>query len=208
MNEFHVRIYHPDLDNLSDRTFRYLLKRASVLIREIQLQEVLAFIDEQPHLDQADRQSLRDTVIHQIESQEAYYVDRVERSSLTILVIGSAVGWFILKQTLGSTLKDAFKQTATHDALEKVLLMPLGRKKLAEVAKAEAENANFGRIQVETVETEEIKLADDSSILRMNLELSTRYEAGKPFHSVRVDERFVVNQARSVGPPKEQDPAE
>lgn len=200
MNEFHIRIYHPELQNLSDRTFRQILKRASALIREIQLAEVLNFIDEM-ELTQPQRQSLRDSVISSMETVPAYYVEKVERSSLTLVIVATAGAWWLLDKTVGESVSAAFQKTELHRRIVDTLSTPFGRKKLEDIALNKSKEANFGRLGIDNRSTE-----SESHIVRLNLELTTTEEErqrSKDF--LRLDESLVVNQASRSIEAEEQD---
>lgn len=200
MNEFHIRIHHPELQNLSDRTFRQILKRASVLIREIQLAEVLDFIDE-IELTQPQRQSLRDSVISSIETVPAYYVEKVERSSLELAIVATAGAWWLLDKTVGESVSVAFQKTELHRLIVEKLSTPFGRKNLKDIALDKSKEANFGRLEIDDRSAE-----SESDIVRLNLELSTTEEERQRTKDfLRLDESMVINQANRSIETEEQD---
>ena len=116
MNNVNFVFYHPDLDLLSDRTFRSLLKKISAVLREIQYQEAIYLInsfDATP----PQRQSMRDRIRGQASNIEAYYIQKLERGSVTLTVSLTAVGLWILQNTIGESIKEAWQKSAMHKDL-------------------------------------------------------------------------------------------
>lgn len=106
MKNIHFKFYHPDLDIVSDRTLRSLLKKISTLTREIQYREVFYIID-QLDLFQNEKQSLKDKLKGPLNHIHAYYLDQIQRGSITLTISLSALGLYLLDRTIGETIKDA-----------------------------------------------------------------------------------------------------
>jgi len=123
MKNLKLNFYHPDLDVISDRTLRSLLKKISTIAKEIQYQEVLYIIN-QSQASGPEKQSLRDRLKGPLHHNEAYYVEKIERGSLTITVIVSSVGVWLLQQTIGESIKEAWLQSEMHKSLVGYLTSP------------------------------------------------------------------------------------
>ncbi len=115
--------FHPDLDILSDRTIRSLLKKISVILREVQFQEI-AYLIKQSDITPSEKQSLRDRLGGQLNHIEAYYLERLERGSLTLTVSLTAVAIWLLQQTIGESIKEAWRQSEMHKNLVSYLSGP------------------------------------------------------------------------------------
>lgn len=121
MAEIHLKFYHPDLDVISDRTFRALLKRISTSCRKIQTSEVLYLIKSDPDLTKEEKQSLTDKLKPQLDHIEGFYINRVERGSLEIYVTLTALGVWLLNVTVGESIKEAWKRVNMHRRLVDIL---------------------------------------------------------------------------------------
>lgn len=116
MNNVNFVFYHPHLDLLSDRTFRSLLKKISSVLRELQYQEALYLInsfDATP----SQRQSMRDRLRGESSHIEAYYIQKLERGSVTLTISLTAVGLWLLQQTIGESIKEAWQKSSMHKEL-------------------------------------------------------------------------------------------
>ena len=130
MNNVNFVFYHPDLDLLSDRTFRSLLKKISSVLRELQYQEALHLIrsfDATP----SQRQSMRDRIRAQSSHIEAYYIQKLERGSVTLTVTLTGGALWLLQLTIGESIKEAWQKSAMHKDLVSYLSGD-GRKEVIE----------------------------------------------------------------------------
>lgn len=190
MNEFRIEVYHPSLDILSDRSFRYILKRISRLVREIQLREVLDEIDSFDISD-PEKQSLRDKLKFQIETLPAYYVEKVERGSLEVVVVATAAAYWLLDKTIGESVSDAYKESAIHQKIIQILSTPLGRKRLPKIAEEVSKEINLGRF---LIDESKLDVAEEVTTLRLNLQ-TVIDQRERVESEPRLDERLVVKQA-------------
>jgi len=126
MQELSISIYHPTLSIWSDHTFRSILKKTSSLMREIQYQEVMHLINT-ADLTPSEKQSLRDKLKGPLNHVDSYYVEKIERGSLTITALAAGAGFFILQSTIGESIKDAWKQVEMHKKIVDYLSKPLVR---------------------------------------------------------------------------------
>jgi len=117
MNNLRIRLYHQKLDLLSDRTFRALLKRLSALSREIQTQEVLHFVNNSRLLELREKQSINDRIKPSLNHIPSYYIEKIEKGSLEIVLALTAFALWLLQQTVGETIKEAWKKTQFHKEL-------------------------------------------------------------------------------------------
>ncbi|MFM5144087.1 hypothetical protein ACEUA0_16510 [Aeromonas veronii] len=116
MKDIYFKIYHPTLDLVSDRTFRSILKKFSSVIREIQYQEVMVLVN-QSDLSPSEKKSIRDKLKGKLNHIDAYYIEKIERGSITItgLVTTAALG--LLAVTVGESVKEAWKKSEFHKSL-------------------------------------------------------------------------------------------
>lgn len=116
-----IIIYHPDLGILSDRTFRQLLKKISKACRKVlsnEIREILHELD----LSDRERQSLNDQVKNKLKHSETYYVEQLSRNSTEITIVLTGLGYFLLANTIGETIKDAWRESNAYQKLKDLLL--------------------------------------------------------------------------------------
>lgn len=116
MNNVKFVFYHPDLDLLSDRTIRSLLKSISATLREIQYQEVF-FLINTSNASPSEKQSMRDRLKGQLNHIEAYYLERLEKGSIELTITLTAFGVWLLQQTIGESIKEAWLKSDMHKDL-------------------------------------------------------------------------------------------
>jgi len=120
MPEVYIRLYHPDIKVLSDRTFRYFLRDISKIIREAHVNEVITLINTSD-LNLKEKQSLRDRLRHQLEEDPCYYVEGFKKGSIELVIAASAVSIWLLQQTIGESVKEAYTQSLLHKRIVKFL---------------------------------------------------------------------------------------
>ncbi|MBY8067004.1 hypothetical protein KW492_01930 [Vibrio fluvialis] len=167
MKDIYFKIYHPTLDLVSDRTFRSILKKFSSVIREIQYQEVMVLVN-QSDLSPSEKQSIRDKLKGKLNHIDAYYIEKIERGSITItgLVTTAALGLFAV--TVGESVKEAWKKSEFHKSLVEYLTMDLTREKQIERNIDRVFEAwNFDGFVLESVEKEQ--MPDGSIEIAINI---------------------------------------
>ncbi|EGR2724414.1 hypothetical protein DUG83_23635 [Vibrio parahaemolyticus] len=167
MKDIYFKIYHPTLDLVSDRTFRSILKKFSSVIREIQYQEVMVLVN-QSDLSPSEKQSIRDKLKGKLNHIDAYYIEKIERGSITItgLVTTAALG--LLTVTVGESVKEAWKKSEFHKSLVEYLTMDLTREKQIERNVDRVFEAwNFDGFVLESVEKEQ--MPDGSIEIAINI---------------------------------------
>lgn len=167
MKDIYFKIYHPTLDIVSDRTFRSILKRFSSVVREIQYQEVMVLVN-QSDLSPSEKQSIRDKLKGKLNHIDAYYIEKIERGSITItgLVTTAALG--LLAVTVGESVKEAWKKSEFHKSLVEYLTMDLTREKQIERNVDRVFGAwNFDGFVLESVEKEQ--MPDGSIEIAINI---------------------------------------
>ena len=167
MKDIYFKIYHPTLDLVSDRTFRSILKKFSSVIREIQYQEVMVLVN-QSDLSPSEKQSIRDKLKGKLNHIDAYYIEKIERGSITItgLVTPAALG--LLAVTVGESVKEAWKKSEFHKSLVEYLTMDLTREKQIERNVDRVFEAwNFDGFVLESVEKEQ--MPDGSIEIAINI---------------------------------------
>lgn len=160
--------YHPHLDLLSDRTIRSLLKKISTILREIQYQEV-AYLIKSSDIAPSQKQSLRDRLEGQLNHIEAYYLDRLERGSLTLTVILTSFGVWLLQQTIGESIKEAWQQSNMHKELVAYLSGPQRKDVLDRNIDRVLDGWTFDNYVIEDVN----KKVDEQGDLTVRVDLST-----------------------------------
>jgi hypothetical protein len=118
--EVKVDFYYPDLEFISDRTFRESLKLASRTIHQIHLGEIDHLIATSELANRA-KQSLRDRLRGKTDHLPNYYVESVNRGSLEIAVTLTGFGIWLLQSTIGETVKEAWTRTQFHRHLARFL---------------------------------------------------------------------------------------
>lgn len=167
MKDIYFKIYHPTLDLVSDRTFRSILKKFSSVIREIQYQEVMVLVN-QSDLSPSEKQSISDKLKGKLNHIDAYYIEKIERGSITItgLVTTAALG--LLAVTVGESVKEAWKKSEFHKSLVEYLTMDLTREKQIERNVDRVFEAwNFDGFVLESVEKEQ--MPDGSIEIAINI---------------------------------------
>jgi hypothetical protein len=171
MKNITFEIYHPDLDIVSDRTLRSILKKFSSLLREIQYQEVFHLINSS-ELTPSEKQSLRDRLKGPLNHIDAYYVERIEKGSILIVGALTATGLWILKNTIGESIKEAWKQSEMHSNLVEYLSKPKVRDEVIDRCIDRVFDAwNFDGFIIESIEKE--KVGENKEDLRVRVNLDT-----------------------------------
>ncbi|GIB64724.1 hypothetical protein VCSRO93_3748 [Vibrio cholerae] len=168
MKDIYFKIYHPTLDLVSDRTFRSILKKFSSVIREIQYQEVMVLVN-QSDLSPSEKQSIRDKLKGKLNHIDAYYIEKIERGSITItgLVTTAALG--LLAVTVGESVKEAWKKSEFHKSLVEYLTMDLTREKQIERNVDRVFEAwNFDGFVIESVEKEQMPDGSIEIVININ----------------------------------------
>ncbi|MCF5703429.1 hypothetical protein [Pseudomonas syringae] len=170
MKNLKLNFYHPDLDIISDRTLRSLLKKISTIAKEIQYQEVF-YIVNQSQASGSEKQSLRDRLKGPLHHNEAYYVEKIERGSLTITVIVSSAGIWLLQQTIGESIKEAWLQSEMHKNLVAYLTSPTRKTIIDRNIDVVLGGMTFDNYVIEDVQ----KIDVDNDTHMANISLTTPY---------------------------------
>lgn len=117
----YIRFYHPDISTISDRTLRRLLKGFSKICRGILRDEIERLILEL-ELDSRQVQSVRDRTLNQLSNVSTFYVEKIEKGSLEVIVLLSAFSVWLLQATLGESVKRAFKGSDLGKNSDRILL--------------------------------------------------------------------------------------
>ena len=157
---------------------RSLLKRISTILREIQNQEV-AYLIRSSETTPSQKQSLRDRLDGQLNHIEAYYLERLERGSLTLTVTLTALGIWLLQQTIGESIKEAWQQSNMHKELVAYLSGPQRKEVLDRNIDRVLDGWTFDNYVFEDVH----KTTDDQGELTVRVDLSTPPQIQK-----RIDE--------------------
>lgn len=190
MAEIELSLRHPELQILSDGTFRRLLKELSTRIRAIQGED-FQYLVENLDLKSSQQQSLSDRSKPQLEVLPAYYVSELSRGSLEIVVLLAASAAFVLKQTLGETLKEAWKESAAHRRLVKLLNSEERNERLVrKVEDVFGEGERLERFRVSEVKVVKARRV----VSRVEVLLETPDEVLARMRLDQIDESFVIEQ--------------
>lgn len=121
MKELYLKIYHPELHLLSQITLNELIKDIGKLVKKNQLQLVNYIIDTST-LSFSEKQSIHDRVKHKLDRIPVFYIDDFKKNSVELTLSITAVCLWILSNTIGETLKDAYKESKFHKYIRKILL--------------------------------------------------------------------------------------
>lgn len=116
MSRIKVEIDYRDIHVVSDRTAREILKELSKAIRWAQRSEVARILHAAP-INRAQIQSLNDRLDHKIETMPAYYLERLEEGSLRGTVVVTAFAIWLLQNTVGETVKEAWLAYDLHQTI-------------------------------------------------------------------------------------------
>ncbi|HEY4063000.1 MAG TPA: hypothetical protein VGM30_13935 [Puia sp.] len=116
-DELYLRFYHPDIKYLSDRTFKELIKEFSKICRALISDEIDEFIEDLD-IDYRAKQSLRDRVQKELPNYPSYYVEKLEKGSLEVLVLLPPVALWILSKLFGPSVKDGYKESGLHEDIK------------------------------------------------------------------------------------------
>ncbi|MBA1242577.1 hypothetical protein [Pseudomonas japonica] len=174
MKNIQLSFYHPDLDIISDRTLRSLLKKISTIAKEIQYQEVMYIINNS-QASGPEKQSLRDRLKGPLHHNEAYYVEKIERGSLIVTVALSSVALWFLQHTIGESIKEAWLQQQMHRNLVSYLSSPLRKTVVDRNVEVVLGGMTFESYVVEDIE----KVVVDENTLMIKIALKTPFRVLK-----------------------------
>lgn len=93
--DLYIRFHHADIANISDRTFRQLLREFSIVTNDI-LSEEIEFLLLNIDLPYRQKQSIRDKLYSRFSETTNFYIDKIEKGSLILLALISASTIFTL----------------------------------------------------------------------------------------------------------------
>jgi hypothetical protein len=168
MNNINFVFYHPHLSQISDRTLRSLLKKISAIAREIQSHEVL-FLINTSDASPSEKQSMRDRLNGPLKHIPAYYLQNLERGSIELTITLTAVGIWLLQQTIGESIKESWLKSKMHKMLVNYLSGDLRRKVVDRHIDGILDGWIFDRYLIEDIN----KFIDDCGDITIRVELST-----------------------------------
>ncbi|WP_233009521.1 hypothetical protein [Rheinheimera faecalis] len=181
MNNVNFVFYHPHLDPISDRTLRALLKKISTILREIQYQEVFHLINISD-ISPSEKQSMRDRVKGPINHIDAYYLQKLEKGSIEITISLTAFGIWLLQQTIGESIKEAWLKSEMHKNLVSYLSGDARKEVLDRNIDRVLENWTFDNYLVEDVS----KTTDEKGDINVRVVLGTPYEVQRRINENKV----------------------
>lgn len=194
MKNIQFKFYHPDLNVVSDRTLRSLLKKISTLSREIQYQEVMYLINNSD-LHANEKQSLRDKLNAPLNHIHAYYVDKIERGSIEIILSLSACALWLLDKTIGETIKDAWKRTDLNQSLLDYLLKGNHRQTIINRNIDRVLDAwSFDGFLIDNIE--KTTPTPDELIINVNLKTEANIAAHLKENFHKVDTDFLISELK------------
>ncbi|MGE6284300.1 hypothetical protein [Aeromonas taiwanensis] len=195
MKNIKFKIYHPTLDPVSDRTFRSILKKFSTLLREIQYQEVF-FLINHSNITKSEKQSLQDRLKGPLNHIDAYYIERIEKGSIIIEAALTATGLWLLKNTIGESIKEAWKQSDMHESIVSYLSEPLQREKVIDRNVDRVIDAwNMDGFLIENTTKE--KVDEDTVVFTVNLKTDPLLETHIKDNLQRIDTELVIREIKT-----------
>jgi len=194
MKNITFRIHHPTLNIVSDRTFRSILKKFSTLLREIQYQEVQYLIT-RSEIENSEKQSLRDRLEGPLNHIDAYYLGKVERGSIVIEVSLAATALWFLKNTVGESVKDAYRRSEMHKFLVDYLSGSVEREEVIDRNIDRVLDAwNFEGFLVESIEKN--KTDDETLQVTVNLRTEPRLTKELESRELKIDTNLVLRELK------------
>lgn len=89
MKRVELNFHHKEFDDLSDRSIRQFMRKVSTAVRQAQLRELSDFIFAQD-LDYREKRSIADHLANASREAPAYYVEKIEKGSLSAIFTASA----------------------------------------------------------------------------------------------------------------------
>ncbi|WP_217511817.1 hypothetical protein [Vibrio metschnikovii] len=195
MKNIKFKIYHPTLDLVSDRTLRSILKKFSTLLREIQYQEVF-FLINHSNITKSEKQSLQDRLKGPLNHIDAYYIERIEKGSIIIEAALTATGLWLLKNTIGESIKEAWKQSDMHELIVSYLSEPLQREKVIDRNVDRVIDAwNMDGFLIENTTRE--KIDEDTVVFTVNLRTDPLLETHIKDNLQRIDTELVIREIKT-----------
>lgn len=195
MKNIKFKIYHPTLDLVSDRTLRSILKKFSTLLREIQYQEVF-FLINHSNITKSEKQSLQDRLKGPLNHIDAYYIERIEKGSIIIEAALTATGLWFLKNTIGESIKEAWKQSDMHEFIVSYLSEPLQREKVIDRNVDRVIDAwNMDGFLIENTTRE--KVDEDTVVFTVNLRTDPLLETHIKDNLQRIDTELVIREIKT-----------
>lgn len=211
--EVRLTVSFPSLEVVSDRTLSTALRLISRSVRRVREAE-LVWILNRSGLSRRERQSIRDRLNRHLDGAATFYVERIERGSLGLEVLLAATAIWLLKETIGESIREGWKRTRTHRWLVHVLSnSPFDSAEEAD--EQEAEDAGeggvrwqfmagrlagefdvgvpFGRFEV--VDFRISGLENGDMLVEVTLELSEEYEGD--IETRRLDAENVLGELRA-----------
>lgn len=180
MNNVNFVFYHPHLVHISDRTLRSLLKKISTILKEIQYQEVFYLINTSD-ISPSEKQSMKDRVKGPLNHIDAYYLQKLEKGSIELTISLTAVGIWLLQQTIGESIKETWLKGEMHKNLVFYLSGDSRKEVLDKNIDRVLENWTFDNYLVDEVG----KTTDENGDIHVRVDLSTPHEVQR-----RIDENI------------------
>lgn len=190
MKRILIKFRYEQIEAVSDRTAREALKSLSKLCRQAQMREVDEIL-RHTRLTRREKQSLKDRLRQNFEAAPVYYLKHAKKGSLEIVaLLGAALIWG-LQNTLGETVKEAWKQTAVH----KNIIDWVKNKRSDEATKLIKDETNrheflSGRMRVHSISEDENK---SQKIIEVVLRPDEYTEVHEPRE---IDEKLIVRNGR------------
>jgi hypothetical protein len=193
MRNLTVTIYHPAMSTLSDRTFRELLKEVSRRLNRIHKQEANYLIDSFQIAD-PQRQSLRDRIEGELPTIANYYIDKVERSSLTLILMFTGLAYYVLQNTIGKSVEEAWKQSEAHRQIVEYLSTDLRERRVKELINQQfPEGGRITRFRIVDVSFKKKPQRD----LDANIQIDTPQEI-ETTRGPAIDAAYVIKHGESI----------
>lgn len=189
MNNVIIKLYQPELEVISDRTFRFILKKLSTIARNIQKYELLNIIDS-CNLDDDKKNVFLEYLNPKLEHMEGFYLVKIERGSLNILTNMTEVAKKLLITSAEEKIKESEILLMLYKSLQDRLSNGNGiflEKK--DVIENIVRETSFDRFEIENVE---IVPNEDKDII-ITIILITNKEVDSSINKEKISYEYVFS---------------
>lgn len=168
MKKVVLNFHHKEFDDLSDRSIRQFMRKVATAVRRAHLRELNDFIFAQD-LDYSDQRSIADRLANASRDTPAYYVEKIEKGSLTAVF---TVGAILLAALVREPVIDLIDDEARRRTLLKNLKCYVKRDWASHVAHAVADQLGGHELGSHVV-ADRIRVKEKSSKFVVEVKLVT-----------------------------------
>ncbi|MDR3678436.1 MAG: hypothetical protein P4L41_00620 [Flavipsychrobacter sp.] len=106
--DLYIRFYHAELENISDGTFRQLIREYSKITNDI-LRAEIEFLLLKINLKYREKQSIQDKLYSRFSETTNFYIDKIEKGSLLLVGVIAATSILTLGFIVSSVVEEFTK---------------------------------------------------------------------------------------------------